>query len=65
MAFEPGTYSESSIILENIIVEVHHEFILQNRYKTAGESGQKRVLRGSLPVVQKELVTGYRDLGRK
>ena len=43
MVFEPDTYSESSTIMENIIVEAHREFILQNRDKTAGQSGKKRV----------------------
>ncbi len=48
MAFEPDTYSESSTIMENIIVEARREFILQNRDKTAGQSGKKRVLLGPL-----------------
>ncbi len=39
MVFEPDTYSESSTILENIIVDAHREFILQNRVKTADQSG--------------------------
>ena len=38
MVFKPDTYSESSTILENIIVEAHREFILQNRDKTAGQT---------------------------
>ncbi len=44
MVFEPDTYSESSTILENIIVEAHREFILQNRDKTAGQSGASGTL---------------------
>ena len=38
MVFEPDTYSESSTIMENIIVEARCEFILQNRGKTAGQT---------------------------
>ena len=48
MVFEPDTYSESWTIMENIIVEARREFILQNRDKTAGQSGKKRVLLGPL-----------------
>ncbi len=50
MVFELDKYSESSTVKEKIIVEAHRKFILQNRVKTAGESAQKRVLRGPLPV---------------
>ena len=39
MVFEPDTYSESWTIMENIIVEARREFILQNRDKTARQSG--------------------------
>jgi hypothetical protein len=39
MVFEPDTYFESSTVMENIIVETLREFILQNRGKTAGQSG--------------------------
>jgi hypothetical protein len=48
MVFEPDTYSESWTIMENIIVEARREFFLQNRDKTAGQSGKKRVLLGPL-----------------
>ncbi len=51
MVFKPDTYSESSTILENIIVEAHREFILQNRVKTAGESAQNECYGAPLPVV--------------
>jgi hypothetical protein len=40
MVIEPDTYSESSTLMENIIVEVLREFILQHEDKTAGQSGQ-------------------------
>jgi hypothetical protein len=33
MVFEPDTYSESSTVMENIIVEALREFIIQNRDK--------------------------------
>ena len=50
MVFEPDIYSESLTVMENIIVEALHEFILQNWDKTAGQSGKKRVRRDPLPV---------------
>jgi hypothetical protein len=34
MVFEPDTYSESSTVMENIIVKALREFIIQNRDKT-------------------------------
>jgi hypothetical protein len=46
MVFEPDAYSESSIIMENIIVEALREFIIQNRET----KWKKQVLRVSLPV---------------
>jgi hypothetical protein len=42
MVFEPDAYSESSIIMENIIVEALREFIIQNRDKTGKQSGKNK-----------------------
>ena len=48
MVFKPDTYSESSTVMENIIVEAHREFILQNRGKTAGQSSATGTLARSV-----------------
>jgi hypothetical protein len=53
--FKPYRYFESLTVIGNIIVEALLEFILQNKNKTAGKSGQKRVLQRPLPT-QHEIV---------
>ena len=49
MVFDPDTYSESSTVMENIIVEARHELMIKIGGKIEGESAKNRVLRGPLP----------------
>ena len=50
MVFEPDIYSESLTVMENIIVEARHEFMIKIGGKIEGESGKKLVRREPLPV---------------
>ena len=50
MVFKPDIYSESLTVMENIIVEARHEFMIKIGGKIEGESGKKLVRREPLPV---------------